>query len=131
MGEITIRVFNSNKQERGLTANNEKVALDHQKNSYFVFKSRVNEEFIDKICYETERITPEVTTTRLFFKKHTNYFYREIYISGKYKFKAAILELGPSGYPLEKFVTGLFEYQDFSVGNCQKLNGKTFRMKLK
>ena len=64
-------------------------------------------------------------------KKHTNYFYREIYISGKYKFKAAILELGPSGYPLEKFVTGLFEYQDFSVGNCQKLNGKTFRMKLK
>ena len=46
-------------------------------------------------------------------------------VAAKYKLKQAIMELGPSGFPFEKYIAAILEYQGYSVkvgqivkGNC-------------
>ncbi len=108
-----------------LKANNEKEAFNHDKLASSLFRSGANEELIDKICYQIIQDTPEITTTKLIYKKAYQFLAKESYtLAGKYKLKTAILELGPSGYPFERFIARLFEFQGFEVEVGRKLNGK-------
>lgn len=43
--------------------------------------------------------------------------------AGKYKLKAAIMELGPSGYPFERFIGEILKYQGFEVQVGQIVKG--------
>ena len=36
-------------------------------------------------------------------------------VAGRYNLKAALMELGPTGYPFEKFVAQIFKHQDFKI----------------
>ena len=108
-----------------LKANNDKEAFDHDKLAGSLFRSGANEELINKICYQIVRDTPEITTTKLIYKKAYQLLAKESFqLAGKYKLKTAILELGPSGYPFERFIARLFEFQGFEVEIGKKLNGK-------
>lgn len=44
--------------------------------------------------------------------------------AGRYRLKKAILELGPTGYPFEKFVARLIESQGYQVSTGQIVEGK-------
>lgn len=46
------------------------------------------------------------------------------YAAGRYKLKKAMLELGPTGYPFEKFVGKLLEASGYSVEVGQLIKGK-------
>ena len=46
------------------------------------------------------------------------------YIAGRYRLKKAVFDLGPSGYPFEKFVSKLFEYQGYETKINQIQKGK-------
>ena len=46
------------------------------------------------------------------------------YIESRYSLKGAIMQLGPTGYPFEDFVSRLFEAQGYSTQVRQTLNGK-------
>jgi len=45
-------------------------------------------------------------------------------VAGKYKLKAAIFELGPTGYPFERFVGALFQNQGYAVKVGVNIQGK-------
>lgn len=108
-----------------LKANDEKEAFDQEKLAGSLFRSGANEAQIDKICYQIIQDTPEITTTKVIYKKAYQLLARESFtLAGKYKLKNAILELGPSGYPFERFVARLFQFQGFKVQVGQVLNGK-------
>lgn len=49
---------------------------------------------------------------------------RELGIAARYKLKKAMMEMGPSGYPFEKFVGEIFRLQDFNVEVGQMLQGQ-------
>jgi hypothetical protein len=44
--------------------------------------------------------------------------------AGKYKLKRAIMELGPSGFPFEKFIAALLEHEGYKVRTGVIANGK-------
>ena len=46
------------------------------------------------------------------------------YLAAKYHLKKAIMELGPSGYPFEKFIGELLKHQGFNVKVGQIIQGK-------
>ena len=45
-------------------------------------------------------------------------------LADKYNLKAAIMELGPSGYPFEKFVAGILEANGYKIKTNQIIMGK-------
>ncbi len=45
-------------------------------------------------------------------------------VAGRYRLKKAMLELGPTGYPFEKFVARLLHFQGFEVQTGQLVKGK-------
>lgn len=49
---------------------------------------------------------------------------KSAFAAGRYKLKKAMLELGPTGYPFEKFVGKLLEASGYSVEIGQLINGK-------
>jgi hypothetical protein len=49
---------------------------------------------------------------------------KENYLASKYKLKKAIYELGPTGFPFERFVAAILKYSGYNVEVGQILNGK-------
>ncbi len=46
------------------------------------------------------------------------------HLASKYKLKKAIYELGPTGFPFERFVAAILKYSGFSIEVGKTLNGK-------
>ena len=44
--------------------------------------------------------------------------------AARYNLKRGIMELGPSGFPFEKFIAKIFEHQNYEVNTDQTLQGK-------
>jgi len=66
-------------------------------------------------------------------KKTTAKIYQEAFVllkklskatAARYKLKRSIMELGPSGFPFEKFVAALFAHQGYQIKNNLILEGK-------
>ena len=49
---------------------------------------------------------------------------KESHLASKYKLKKAIYELGPTGFPFERFVAAILKYSGYSVEVGKVLNGK-------
>ncbi len=78
------------------------------------------EQIVEKVREELyEGITTREIYNRAYalLKKH-----RSVYAS-KYKLKKAIYELGPTGYPFERFVAALLNYSGYRVKTGEILNG--------
>lgn len=79
-------------------------------------KTGASEALAKHISNEIEASLHQNKTTKEIYnevlqklKKHSNI------IASKYKLKKAIMELGPTGYPFEKFVGELLKYQGYKV----------------
>jgi hypothetical protein len=72
-------------------------------------KSGATEEAVDKVVEEIESQLRFGMTTRKIYRKAFQALRRNsIHAASRYQLKQAIMELGPSGYPFERFVAGLF-----------------------
>ena len=49
---------------------------------------------------------------------------KESHLASKYKLKKAIYELGPTGFPFERFVAAILKYSGFNIEVGKTLNGK-------
>jgi len=71
---------------------------------------------IEQVIQEiVPQLFPGITTKRIYhlaFKKLKNL---ERHLAGKYQLKKAIMNLGPSGFPFEKFISELFHFQGYTV----------------
>jgi hypothetical protein len=66
-------------------------------------------------------------------KKSTSKIYREAFsmlkqlskaTAARYNLKRAIMELGPSGFPFERYIAEIFRHQGYAVNNNLNMNGK-------
>lgn len=92
----------------------EKTEFDSSKLRYSLERSGANSITIDKIINEIEALLYEGITTKEIYKKAFAILRKSSRpTAARYKLKKAIMELGPTGYPFEKFVGEILTYQGF------------------
>lgn len=105
-------------------ASGEKVTYSSQKLSKSLERSGANTETINAIIKEVEsQLYNGITSKKIYriafelLKKYSKP------VAAKYKLKQAIMELGPSGYPFEKFIGEIMKYQGFQTQVGQIVSG--------
>ncbi|MCD6180460.1 MAG: restriction endonuclease [Bacteroidales bacterium] len=79
-------------------------------------RSGASEKDIDDVIkHLSENVYDGITTKRLFQLAYTFLRKRSLEVAGRYRLKNAIMELGPTGYPFERFIAELMKYQGFDT----------------
>jgi len=73
---------------------------------------------------EVKRLSHEGISTERILKILLNFLKREPGISQKYNLKRAIMALGPTGFPFEKYFAKILEYYGYKTTVDNKLKGK-------
>lgn len=95
-------------------SNGDRVVFEADKLRKSLFRSGANEELIQHIIQEVMLGTELVTTTKKIYNQAYAILRKSsVKLAGKYRLKNAILQLGPSGYPLEHYIGHLLAYQGF------------------
>lgn len=103
----------------------EKAAFEIEKLSSALKRSGANPMQIGQITREVEAMLYEgITTKRIYQIAYSLLRKKSQHVAGRYRLKKAILELGPTGYPFEKFVGRLFESDGYKVEIGQVVQGK-------
>lgn len=94
----------------------EVVPFDRNKLKISLEKSGANEKNVLAILEEIERILFDGITTSEIYKKAFQQLKKSSRsTAAKYKLKKAIIELGPTGYPFEEYISRLLSFQGFDV----------------
>jgi hypothetical protein len=113
MNEITV-----------IKASGEKVPFEPGKLRNSLKRAGADDLTADEI---TDRILGEMydkMPTKEIYKKAFRYLKKyQQGIAARYSLKKAIIELGPAGYPFEKFIAKLLRHRDFSVETNLVMNG--------
>jgi hypothetical protein len=87
-------------------------------------RSGARPDVIDEVVQQVAaQLYPGITTHEIYrtafglLKKHARP------VAAKYKLKQAIMELGPSGYPFEKYVAEILKFQGYAVKTGQLVAG--------
>jgi hypothetical protein len=97
-------------------ASGEKVPFSVKKLQHSLERSGADDAIIDEVISElSHHLRDGISTKKIY--KHAYNILRKISSShaARYKLKQAIMELGPSGYPFEKFVGEILKFQGFTV----------------
>lgn len=82
-------------------------------------------EFTDEIIKLLEPELYDGITTHKIYKHVFKYLKgRGTHLASKYNLKRAIMDLGPSGYPFEKFFAKILEHEGFKVKTNKQIKGK-------
>lgn len=118
----------SEKQILVTKASGEKVPFATKKLRQSLERSGADQKIIDEVVEELRPYLRNGISTKLIYKYAFDIL-RKVSRphAARYKLKQAIMELGPSGYPFEKFISEVLKSQGFSVqvgviveGHCVK-----------
>lgn len=106
--------------------NGEKVKFDPLKLRLSLERSGANEIDIQRILDEIQKVLFDGIPTKEIYKKAFALLRRTSRpTAARYKLKKAIYELGPTGFPFEKFVSAILSYEGYETevgvivqGNC-------------
>ena len=88
-------------------------------------RSGASNELIDQIVGQVEKeLYNGITTKEIYNMAFDLLRRREGSIAGKYKLKRAIMELGPSGFPFEKYIAAIFREEGYKVATNIIVDGK-------
>lgn len=88
-------------------------------------RSGASDLVIEKVASEIEsKLHDGMTTKKIYQLAFRKLKKIQMLAASKYKLKKAIMELGPSGYPFEKYVSEIFNAQDHSVQINLIMNGR-------
>ncbi len=94
----------------------EQVLFDDKKLRLSLLRAGASEELIATIIDQVMAETESLTTTKIIYNKAYKHLKKASNkLAGKYRLKEAILQLGPSGYPLEHYIGHLLAYQGFDI----------------
>jgi hypothetical protein len=65
-----------------------------------------------------------ILTKEIYYRAFSLLKKKQSYLASKYKLKKVIYELGPIGFPFERFVAAVLKYSGFSIEVGKTLNGK-------
>lgn len=96
--------------------NGEKVPFDVQKLIDSLDRSGASHEEIEQIIREVGKILVEgISTHKVYQRAYAILRRKSNRVAGTYRLKKAIFELGPTGYPFERFVGELLKNQGYKV----------------
>ena len=109
-----------------IKASGEKAPFEIEKVIRSLERAGADKLLIKKIVQDIDKEVRDGMTTKKIYQMAFNILKRKSRISAsKYKLKKALMELGPSGYPFEKFVGKVFDHEGFDTkvgvivqGNC-------------
>jgi len=106
-------------------ANGEKSVFEPKKLFNSLIRSGADEtqahEIVDSIISE---LYPGISTKKIYKKAFSLLKERSRFLAARYNLKNAIMVLGPSGYPFEKFIGELLKHQGFKVEVAKLVDGK-------
>ena len=106
-------------------ANGEKSVFNPKKLFNSLTRSGASEtlahEIVDAI---TSELYPGIATKKIYKKAFGLLKGRSRFLAARYNLKNAIMMLGPSGYPFEKFIGELLKHQGFKVEVAKIVKGK-------
>ena len=106
----------SNHKTKVKKASGELVEFDVTKLRHSLEKSGASETIITKILQEISDLLYEGITTKEIYSKAFSILRKSpAPIAARYKLKKAIYELGPSGFPFEKYVAEILKYEGFTT----------------
>ncbi len=120
--------FMEKQQVSIVKSSGERVRFSKQKLHDSLKRSGADEDTIEQVISEVEPQLFEGINTKKIFRMAFNLLKkRDRPIAAKYKLKEAIMELGPSGFPFEKYISEILKQQGFKTtvgqivqGNCVK-----------
>ena len=87
-------------------------------------KSGADENTVENILFEIESILYDGISTKKIYQAAFNMLKKGLKSNaGRYNLKRAIMALGPSGFPFEKYIAALFEWQGYKVQTQLFLKG--------
>ena len=105
-------------------ASGERVAFSSEKLRNSLERSGANNETIDAIIKEVETQLYDGIPSKVIYQVAFDLLKRlSKPFAAKYKLKQAIMELGPSGYPFEKYIGAILKYQGFHTEVGQIVSG--------
>ncbi len=106
----------NNKEILIIKANGDKVPFDKDKLKKSLYNAGVQVEIATQIVSDiTAWIAPNMTTQEIYKKAFSLLHEVKDSSLSRYLLKEALLEIGPTGYPFEKFMGYIFEKQGFEV----------------
>lgn len=107
-------------------ASGEQVLFEAEKLRSSLARAGASDEVINQILYDvSEKLYPGIPTKKIYQQAFAMLKRQSRPSAARYKLKRAIMELGPTGYPFEKYVGEIFKDQGFAVevgvieqGNC-------------
>ncbi|MDH5379496.1 MAG: ATP cone domain-containing protein [Cyclobacteriaceae bacterium] len=97
-------------------ASGEKVIFDVSRLKRSLERSGASDLVISQIITEVKDVLYNGITTKEIYKKAFALLRKSSHpIAARYKLKKAIYELGPSGFPFEKFVAAILKYEGFQT----------------
>ena len=107
------------KKQKGILitkASGEKAYFDEDKLRHSLSKAGAEDFQINEIISElVKELYDGISTKRIYHLAFDRLKNRSKHLAARYHLKQAIMELGPSGYPFEKFVGEILKYQGYSV----------------
>lgn len=101
------------------------VPFDESKLSNSLKRAGAPKESIIKILQRVKHDMYDLKSTALIYKEAFSMLKKLSKASAaRYKLKKAIMELGPTGFPFEKYVAELFRHQGYAVENNVIMQGK-------
>jgi len=103
----------------------EKVKFSISKLRLSLIKSGANKEMVDTIVQKvSDEVYDGISTKEIYNRAFTLLKGKNRYLASKYKLKRAIYELGPTGFPFERFVSRLLKYSGYITETNVVLKGK-------
>jgi hypothetical protein len=102
----------------------EKVPFDVSKLRRSLERSGAGEKDISEIIQKVQnQLVDGMSTRKVYQLAYTILRKRSNYAAGKYRLKKAIFELGPTGFPFERFIGELLKYQGYRVKVGEMVKG--------
>jgi len=116
------------KKQKGILitkASGEKAYFDEDKLRHSLSKAGAEDFQVNEIISElVKELYDGISTKRIYHLAFDRLKNRSKHLAARYHLKQAIMELGPSGYPFEKFVGEILKYQGYSVDVGVIVKGK-------
>lgn len=105
-------------------ASGETAPFSAEKLRQSLHRAGAGEEVIDSIEKEIgQRLYPGITTKEIYRRAFSMLRKASAHLAAKYKLKKALQELGPSGYPFEKYVGEILKHEGYKTKVGQIVQG--------
>ncbi|WP_242928452.1 ATPase [Pontibacter vulgaris] len=97
-------------------ASGEKVPFSEVKLRKSLIKAGAGKKLANEIAHQIGKsLVPGSSTQQIYEEAFVLLANKSQPVAGKYKLKAAIMELGPSGFPFERYIGAILKHQGFDV----------------